>query len=99
MNPKLEGTLWDSGSVGSTTTGPTRTVKPWNLHSYQVVGSSPDGTFVIQVSNDGTIWTDITSEALSGSAIVYADCWNFTYARWKWTHTSGTVQIIERHDG
>ena len=99
MNPKLPGSKSDSGSISSTQVGPTREVKAYNLHSYQVVGSSPTGTFEIEVSNDGTNWTSITSESLTGSAIAYSDCWNFRYARWKWTHTSGTVQIIERHDG
>jgi len=98
MNPKLTGEVIDSGTISETTTGPTRKVFPWNLHSYQVIPTG-NGTFEIEVSNDGVTWTPLTSEALTGSAIVYADCWNFTYARWKWTKTSGSVQIIERHDG
>ena len=99
MNPKLPGLLEDSGEIGANYTSDSLNVQAYNLHSYQVVGTTPNGTFVIEVSNDGSTWTPITSEALSGTAIVYADCWNFTYARWKWTKSSGTLRVIERHDG
>lgn len=66
--------------------------------SVQIVftGSSLDGSFKLQASNDNTNWTDVTSStavsSLTGtSSIMYnVDAAYYNYFRVSWTRTGGT---------
>jgi len=99
MNSKLPGADWDSGEITADTTGPARQIRTYNMHGYQVYGSAPVGIFSLEVSINGDDWTELSTHAVTADGMVYFDCWVFTYVRWKWVKTSGTVEISETHSG
>lgn len=79
-------------------------ISDYHLHSYQMIphnfGNGVDGTFKIEVSNDGEHWSALACFLIPTveDPVVYSDYFNFKFARAKITGEWGGYTIIERHN-
>lgn len=97
----LTGTMAATGAMASTNTIYTApfSVKNWGASSMVfswASGSSPVGTLTVELSLDGTIWTDsgLTFTAISGntgSRIVDFTKTGVVWARFKYVNSSGSA--------
>ena len=78
-----------------------------HLHSYQLIpenglfgGGGVDGTFRIEVSNNGDDWTALACFLVptTNDPVVYSDYFNFKYSRVRITGIEGKYTVIERHN-
>ncbi len=93
-------TIQTSGNLNLT--GKAILTEDYSTHSYQAlpIGAGPwDGTFKIEVSNDGINYTCIADYNITDAdgGIAYSHDWVFAYARPVVTGSSGEFLINERH--
>mgnify|MGYP006167494931 CR=1 FL=1 len=81
-------------------------ISDYHLHSYQMVpeegtfAGGVDGTFRIEVSNNGDDWTALACFLVPtvDAPVVYSDYFNFKFARARITGLDGKYTIVERHN-
>ena len=100
MSKKIPGSVYTKSGINSNTTGDSRNMHAYTLHSYQAITDGGSFTLKVEVSMDETHWTEIASHACgSNSSIAFSDTFCFNFVRFKVAnYSSGSVTVIERHD-
>lgn len=99
------GTFVVQTSGNAALTGDALFIRDFNYHGYQLIpisGSPHQGTFFVEVSNDGANWTPHYSGDFSdttGSNLSYSNDWLFKYARPVLTGNAGGYYLINEIHG
>lgn len=92
----------DAQSIGASVNGTPIDISSGHVLSVQFVwssGSSPVGDLILQGSMDGTDWTAVNTQAISGDSGSYMYSTNsagFVFARAIYTRTSGSATLTAR---